>query len=221
MLPKIFRRLFQNEGYGKLLNKEIIPSDITVDGMVRFDAWRKSLIGCLFYLPTTTLPADYGVADGSLFLFEDFPELGEKYESGGFAGLLLNFDASDEDKNAYPGKWIPDAANPTGLYAPRLTDLFIQNSGTADAGKYVAAGLPEITGSTLFSYTALTDNRTADGAFRVEYSSSANTPGWQDAKQSIRVRFSASLSNPTYSASPTVQPPAVKLCPAVYLGRFA
>ena len=94
MLPKIFRRLFQNEGYGKLLNKEIIPSDITVDGMVRFDAWRKSLIGCLFYLPTTTLPADYGVADGSLFLFEDFPELGEKYESGGFAGLLLNFDAS-------------------------------------------------------------------------------------------------------------------------------
>ena len=97
----------------------------------------------------------------------------------------------------------------------------IQNSGTADAGKYVAAGLPNITGSTLFSYTALTETRTADGAFMTEYSSSANSSGWQSDAKSIRVRFSASLSNPIYSASPTVQPPAVKLCPAVYLGRFA
>ena len=75
-------------------------------------------------------------ADGSLALFDLWPELKAKYEKGGFSGLLLPYNCSDEDKKTYPLKWVPDSANPTGLFVPRLIGLFARYCGGENAGKH-------------------------------------------------------------------------------------
>lgn len=99
---------------------------------------RKLRIGCPKFWRSTTLPANHAWPDGSFIEFEDWPEFGEVYEQGGFAGMLIPWDADAATQAANLGKFRPNAANPTGLYLPLHGGQFFQNwvlgaEGTAGA----------------------------------------------------------------------------------------
>ena len=102
-----------------------------------FEAYRYMRIGGVVDVTAPDLPLENCMwADGSLALFDFWPELKAKYENGGFSGLLLPCDCSDEDKTTYPLKWVPDSPNPTGLFVPRLIGLFARYWGANGAGAY-------------------------------------------------------------------------------------
>ena len=124
------------------------------------EKWRKSMIGSLVPMTSSTLPEGFGLPDGSLFLFEDYPELKEKYDAGGFNGMTLEANASAEDKAAWVGKWVKHPQG-LGLYAPRLQGLFLRNAGSE--GAYNAPGLPNIkaAANVLIAY----ENARMSGAF--------------------------------------------------------
>ena len=89
-----------------------------------------------------------------------------------------------------------------------------------DAGVKVDAGLPEIEGY-CGGIAAGDGISNIGGAFTPTTSASqANTWGGITGRRAV-LRIAASQSNGIYSASPTVQPPTVKLSPAIYLGRPA
>ena len=99
---------------------------------------RKLRIGCPKFWRSTTLPANHAWPDGSFIEFEDWPEFGEVYEQGGFAGMLIPWDADAATQAANLGKFRPNAANPTGLYLPLHGGQFFRNwvlgaEGTAGA----------------------------------------------------------------------------------------
>lgn len=91
------------------------------------EAWRKSWIGVPRYWRSTTLPDNHCWANGDLIYFNDWPELKEIYEAGGFEGMLMGWDADVETQKANLGKWRPNALNPTGLYTPALSGQFFRN----------------------------------------------------------------------------------------------
>lgn len=90
----------------------------------QLEALRKSWIGVPRPWRSTTLPTGFVWANGGLVLFEDYPELEEVYDAGGFSGMLLAYDADEETIAANLGKWRPNSANPTGLYTPSLGGQF-------------------------------------------------------------------------------------------------
>ena len=113
------------------------------------EAWRYMRIGGVVDVTAPDLPLENCMwADGSLALFDLWPELKAKYEKGGFSGLLLPYNCSDEDKKTYPLKWVPDSANPTGLFLPRLTGLFARYCGNGgQVGSYHRDEIREISGT--------------------------------------------------------------------------
>ena len=100
------------------------------------EALRLSMIGVPRYWRSTTLPANHVWANGDLVLFSDWPELKKVYDGGGFTGMLLAYNAASATIAANLGKWRPNAANPTGLYVPKLSDQFFRawGQGTGEAG---------------------------------------------------------------------------------------
>ena len=145
--PRIFRRLFANEGAGPLLRKDIIPCGTTAETVCQGDdsrltgavtdiaamkaniatleAIRKSWIGVPRWWRSTTLPANHVWADGSLVLFEDWPELEEVYNAGGFDGMLLEAGVDAETIAVNLGKWVKHP-NGLGLYTPQLGNQFFR-----------------------------------------------------------------------------------------------
>lgn len=98
---------------------------------------------------STTLPPNYCWANGDFVAFADWPELKAVYEAGGFAGLLMAWDADGETQAANLGQWRPDAAQPTGLYTPNLTGQFLRCWGPGaeeDAGAWHRDEIRNITG---------------------------------------------------------------------------
>ena len=93
------------------------------------EALRLSFIGVPRYWRSTTLPANHVWANGDLVLFSDWPELKKVYDAGGFTGMLLAYNANAATIAANLGKWRPNAANPTGLYVPKLGDQFFRLGG--------------------------------------------------------------------------------------------
>ena len=99
------------------------------------EALRLSFIGVPRYWRSTTLPANHVWANGDLVLFSDWPELKKVYDAGGFTGMLLAYNANAATIAANLGKWRPNAANPTGLYVPKLGDQFFRAwTGAGEAG---------------------------------------------------------------------------------------
>ena len=98
------------------------------------EALRLSMIGVPRYWRSTTLPANHVWANGDLVLFSDWPELKKVYDGGGFTGMLLAYNATSATIAANLGKWRPNAANPTGLYVPKLSDQFFRG-WTQGAGR--------------------------------------------------------------------------------------
>ena len=100
------------------------------------ETFRLSMIGVPRYWRSTTLPVGHVWANGDLALFADWPELKKIYDAGGFAGMLLAYNANSATIAANLGKWRPNAANPTGLYVPNLSEQFFRawTQGMGDAG---------------------------------------------------------------------------------------
>lgn len=100
----------------------------------------------------------------------------------------------------------------TTFNVPDLRDKFPQGaSGANTVGTIKEAGLPNITGETKYLSAGVVWNGAPSGAFRgyasdgTKVTNVSNT-GSADAHYFV---FDASLSNPIYGSSDTVQPPAV------------
>ena len=114
------------------------------------EALRLSMIGVPRYWRSTSLPANHVWANGDLVLFSDWPELKKVYDGGGFTGMLLAYNATSATIAANLGKWRPNAANPTGLYVPKLSDQFFRGwTGGAgrEAGSWQGDAIRNVTGS--------------------------------------------------------------------------
>ena len=192
------------------------------------EALRLSMIGVPRYWRSTTLPAGHVWANGDLALFADWPELKKIYYAGGFTGMLLAYNATSATIAANLGKWRPNAANPTGLYVPKLSDQFFRawTESVGSAGTHHDAGLPEISGAFGVRGTMIIDNSIieANGAFRItETSYDVNYASFQVSSNlsSQGCTFYASRNNVIYGSSPTVMPASVDLPVCLYLGISA
>ena len=180
---------------------------------------RKLSIGCPKFWRSTTLPANHAYPDGSLILFDDWPEFKAVYDAGGFAGLVMPWDADAATQAANLGKFRPNAANPTGLYLPLHGGQFFcawALGQSADAGAWNAPGLPNVTGS--FGGVNFTGYPT--GAFTGGTATAFASTAQMNAERQI-VTLDASRVSPVYGASATVMPPSVNIPVIFYLGRPA
>ena len=223
--PRILQRLFVNSGAGPKLRHDIIPWD-EEKSLVALEAWRQAMIGTSMPMTSTTLPAGFMWADGSFAAFAAYPELKAKYDAGGFAGMLLAYNASEADIAAYPGKFKPDAANPTGLFLPRLEGLFARYCASSGGGKYNKPGAPNISGSCCIGFT-----NGQQGTFY--HSGAISAAGYvvgmfgggsihdPTAGHQGGIKLNAAASSAVYGASATIMPASVETPLALYLGRAA
>lgn len=142
-------------------------------------------IGVVFPYCATTPPVNYLICDGSLYNKTAYPEL--------YAIIGNTFGGDD-----------------TTFAVPNLTDRFIQ--GGTNVGEYVEAGLPNIEGKWVGdSVYAPYLEGTMTGAFSRGEGSGVKRWGSNDGNGRNEFVFDASLSNPIYGNSNTVQPPSVVL----------
>lgn len=187
------------------------------------EKWRKSMIGALFPLACATLPEGFVKPDGSLVLFEDYPEFADAYEDGAFNGMLLEATATDEDKQAWAGKWVKNAQG-TGLYTPRLSGLFLRNGETI--GKYNQAGVPGFMGGCAigfpegqqgtFGHTGIVK---PTGYVIGMYGGGSLQDG--TAGHSGGIVIDSSLGSDIYGASDTVMTASADMPVGIYLGKTA
>ena len=188
--------------------------------------WRKSWIGVPRYWRSTVLPDDHCWANGDFVSFSNWPELHAVYEAGGLEGMLLGWDATEEEQAANLGKWRPDSSIPTGLYTPALSGQFFRNwgpGGDNPAGGWASDAMRALTGMASFARGSgggaiLMDD--AEGVFHVDRNgisiqaytgSSTNFP-------LSRLFFDSSRNTPT---GPENVPPHIWQPVILYLGRPA
>ena len=179
--------------------------------------WRKSWIGVPRYWRSTVLPDDHCWANGDFVSFSNWPELHAVYEAGGLEGMLLGWDATEEEQAANLGKWRPDSSIPTGLYTPALSGQFFRNWGQgteAQAGAWGRDEIRNITGTA--GYFKSISDFFFSGALKLD----STTGGSHDAmgKGPSSFLFDASLVVPT---GPQVVPQHVWQPACLYLGRPA
>lgn len=128
-----------------------------------------------------------------------------KNDNGHIFYDIADKDAIDAWYNIYGVAWYygVDTANER-IFLPR-NDWFTQNGSTTEVGKFVEAGLPNITGGDLFYESGFTN---FEGAI---YNSGTGqgSKGSMDNDNPVG-KFDASKSNAIYGKSTTVQPNAVK-----------
>ena len=176
------------------------------------EAFRLSMIGVPRYWRSTTLPAGHVWANGDLALFADWPELKKIYDAGGFAGMLLAYNANSATIAANLGKWRPNAANPTGLYVPNLSEQFFRGwtGGSRTAGSAQEAAIRNIAGK--LGETIHTE--LFDGAFYI--GSTTGTRSYPDGGYTAGFPFlDASRVVPTANEN---RPANVALPVALYIG---
>ena len=191
------------------------------------EALRLSFIGVPRYWRSTTLPANHVWANGDLVLFSDWPELKKVYDAGGFTGMLLAYNANAATIAANLGKWRPNAANPTGLYVPKLGDQFFRAwTGAGTAGAHHDAGLPNVTGGGTGANNLTTryESPSYVGATMIGNNLEAAGHTFQHiAGNGINVYggilLDLSRGNPIYGNSATVMPASVDLPVMMYLGN--
>ncbi len=194
---------------------------------------RKLRIGCPKFWRSTTLPANHAWPDGSFIEFEDWPEFGEVYEQGGFAGMLIPWDADAATQAANLGKFRPNAANPTGLYLPLHGGQFFRAwalGADGMAGGYNAPGLPNITGQATAvgnedGFISPGGNVAAglvNGAIiKGSQCTHGSAMSSSNYGKGYALGIDASKSNDVYGASSTVMPPSVDIPVILYLGIHA
>jgi hypothetical protein len=180
-------------------------------------SWRKSWIGVPRWWRSTTLPDDCCWANGDLISLADWPELAEIYEDGGFAGMLLPYDADTATIAANLGKWRPNAANPTGLYTPNLGDQFFRGwveGLTAGAGTWHRDEIRNIVGN----YQAAGYGNYETGPFRYGSATGIGMVRLDSNNDKPINTFDASRVVPT---GPQNVPQHVMAPCMIYLGRAA
>ena len=184
------------------------------------EEWRKSWIGVPRYWRSTILPANHCWANGDAVLFADWPELKAVYDAGGFEGMLLPWDASNEQLAANLGKWRPDALNPTGLYTPNLSGQFFRNwtQGEEAAGATNQPGLPNNKGSWA---GGLITSGSQSGIVYATGGGQANIQGGPSSFLHATIRIDLSRGSDIYGNADTVMPASVNLPVCFYLGRPA
>ena len=179
--------------------------------------WRKSWIGVPRYWRSTVLPDDHCWANGDFVSFSNWPELHAVYEAGGLEGMLLGWDATEEEQAANLGKWRPDSSIPTGLYTPALGGQFFRNWGPEsgkEAGGWGRDEIRNITGTFGIDYAGI---KGVGGAFSYTGSQSSTTNN-NGSNRNDSVRFSAASVVPTGQEN---VPPHVWQPLVIYLGRSA
>ena len=88
--------------------------------------------------------------------------------------------------------------------------------GSASAGTYLTAGLPNITGSSHHYVVSPNETyRKTEGAIKSNSPISIGGYGEQGEYRYTNINFDASESNSIYGSSSTVQPPAATLIPII------
>ena len=151
------------------------------------EALRLSFIGVPRYWRSTTLPVGHVWANGDLALFADWPELKKIYDAGGFAGMLLAYNANSATIAANLGKWRPNAANPTGLYVPNLSEQFFRGwasglsraagSAQGDAMRRITGEIGQFRWPTAISGSSLSKLTLGGNATTAAEDSITNTTG--------------------------------------------
>ncbi len=185
------------------------------------EAWRKSWIGVPRYWRSTELPDNHCWANGDLIYFNDWPELKEIYEAGGFEGMLMGWDADVETQKANLGKWRPNAAIPTGLYTPALSGQFFRNWGHGEmtAGTYNKAGVPNFPGKIFL--TKFLFGPESSGPFRVDGDANSFPTSGASGGGYAQLKFDPSLVSDVYGGAQTVMPASINQPICLYLGRPA
>lgn len=172
-------------------------------------------IGVPRYWRSTTLPPNHCWANGDFVEFADWPQLEQIYNAGGFAGMLMAWDADSGTQAANLGQWRPDAAEPTGLYTPNLSGQFLRNWGQGDAGAgtHNAAGIPNATGA--FPSGGYLDSGYITGVFFAT-SNNSRPDGGNVRTQNIAIDLSRASN--VYGGSDTVMPASINQPIIIYLG---
>ena len=182
------------------------------------EALRLSMIGVPRYWRSTTLPANHVWANGDLVLFSDWPELKKVYDGGGFTGMLLAYNATSATIAANLGKWRPNAANPTGLYVPKLSDQFFRawTGRSREAGSWTTDQMRAITGVGAEGLTDAAAHIT--GAFFSSYA--VKVGGFVGATETSAVYACANAfdSSRVVPTGPVTVPPHVWQPIILYLG---
>ena len=175
------------------------------------EAFRLSMIGVPRYWRSTTLPVGHVWANGDLALFADWPELKKIYDAGGFAGMLLAYNANSATIAANLGKWRPNAANPTGLYVPNLSEQFFRAwTGVGrKAGSAQGDAMRRITGA-FYAFSSADD-----GVFFAEAPLMSGTNLSQPPSDRQRITLDSSRTVPTAAEN---RPVNVAIPVILYLG---
>ena len=182
--------------------------------------WRKSWIGVPRYWRSTVLPDDHCWANGDFISFSNWPELHAVYEAGGLEGMLLGWDATEEEQAANLGKWRPDSSIPTGLYTPALSGQFFRNwtQGEEAAGATNQPGLPNNKGS----WTGgLIMSGSQSGIVYATGSGQANIQGNPSSFLHATIGIDLSRGSDIYGNADTVMPASINQPAILYLGRPA
>lgn len=208
--------------YGAPLATSSSPGLMQPDGITTFvnssgvlsTTLDPSWIGVPRYWRSTTLPPNHCWANGDFVEFADWPQLEQVYNAGGFAGMLMAWDADSETQAANLGQWRPDAANPTGLFTPNLGGQFFRNwVQETGAGGTNRPGVPEIDGHLNFGVS----DGVGTGAFRfIQGTSYGQLSPTTIAAYSFD--FAASRCSSVYGNADTVMPASVNLPVCFYLG---
>ena len=182
--------------------------------------WRKSWIGVPRYWRSTVLPDDHCWANGDFISFSNWPELHAVYEAGGLEGMLLGWDATEEEQAANLGKWRPDSSIPTGLYTPALSGQFFRNwtQGEEAAGATNQPGLPNNKGSWA---GGLITAGSQSGIVYATGGGQANIQGSPSSFLHATIGIDLSRGSDIYGNADTVMPASVNLPVCFYLGRPA
>ncbi len=193
--------------------------------LAALNAFRLSRIGVPVPVASSTLDDSFKLADGSLVLFADYPELHARYVAQKL--LVLSSTVSTASKASHPLYFVLNANN-TGLYLPRLSGLFMRawvGTSSGSTGGHNSAGLPNITGT--IEHLVSTSNgggTSPNGAFAWTYAADVN-PGRMvatpDVAWKFNPQFKASQSNSIYGKSTTVMPESYNQPIAIYLGQPA
>lgn len=184
---------------------------------------RKLSIGCPKFWRSTTLPTNHAYPDGSLILFDDWPEFKAVYDAGGFAGMLMPWDADAATQAANLGKYRPNSANPTGLYLPLHGGQFFRAWVLGQSESAGAWGRDEIRNITGAIGKEIRDDTTNLGVFSKSKASSITGMTLVTSGSGTAAALSHSVSTfATSSMVPTGPqnvPPHIWQPVILYLGR--
>lgn len=167
-------------------------------------------LGHIFAWPFQTAPDGCIILNGSTYDRTLYADLFTYVKSKGWTKTETEWQGIAQANNGFC-PWYSDGDGSTNFRTPKFAPYQKLALASSDAGKYYEAGLPNIEGTCgkerhIDSYASFCD-QIAEGAF-IGDESSTNTlhTGGNYYGGYGRINFDASLSNPIYGNSTTVQP---------------